>query len=91
MDPKFIYNTNFFEIRTSDFKPRPAYDIFLRIMELKLRPSENSLADFCTSALMKALKINLLYSKKVYGEAFWNAEVQKSAGEFSHGLDIKSK
>ena len=31
---------------------------------LKSRPCENFLADFCTSALLKALKINLLYSKK---------------------------
>ena len=59
-----------FEIRTSDFKPWhqawcPAYDILLKIMELKLRPSENSLVNFCTSALMnKALQISLLYSKK---------------------------
>ena len=28
------------------------------------RPCENSFADFCTSAILKALKINLLYSKK---------------------------
>ena len=31
---------------------------------LKLRPSENSNADFCNSALLKVLKINLLYLKK---------------------------
>ena len=31
---------------------------------LKLRPSENSNADFCNSALLKVLKINLLYFKK---------------------------
>ena len=30
---------------------------------LKSRPYEKFLADFCTSALLKALKINLLYSK----------------------------
>ena len=43
---------------------------------LKMRPSEYSLADFCTSALLKAVRINLL------------AKVQKSAREFSHGFDL---
>ena len=46
---------------------------------------ENSLVDFCTSALLKALRINLLYSKK----AFRSAEVWKSAREFSHGLSFR--
>ena len=32
--------------------------------KLRSRPSESSLADFCTSALLKALKINLLFFKK---------------------------
>ena len=30
------------------------------------------------------------YSKPKYGQAFRSAEVQKSASEFSHGLDLKS-
>ena len=58
---------------------------------LELRPCGNCLADFCTSALLKALKINLIYSKKIKksdGQAFRVAEVQKSAGEFSNGLDL---
>ena len=37
---------------------------------LKWRPSENSLADFCTSALLKALKINHLIKKKADDQAF---------------------
>ena len=37
---------------------------------LKLRPCEKFLASFCTSALLKALKINLLYPKKTDGQAF---------------------
>ena len=56
---------------------------------LKSRPCENSLADFCTSALLKGLKINLLYPKKANGRAFRSAEVQKSARELSDGLDTK--
>ena len=56
-------------------------------MKFKSRPCENPLADFCTSALLKALKINTGYSKKTDGQAFRSAEVQKSAREFSHGLD----
>ena len=58
---------------------------------LKLRPCGNCLADISTSALPKALKINLIYSKKNWkadGQAFKVAEVQKSAGEFSHGLNL---
>ena len=51
----------------------------------KTIPCENSLVDFCTSALLKPLKINLLYSKK----SFRSAEVQKSAKEFSHGLNLR--
>ena len=43
---------------------------------VKSRPCENSLADFCTSALFKALKINLLYSKKADGQAFRSAKVR---------------
>ena len=40
-------------------------DIFLYCKKkLKSGPSENCLADFCTSVLVKALKINLLYPKK---------------------------
>jgi hypothetical protein len=54
----------------------------------KSRPSENSLADFCTSALLKALN---LYSKKANFHAFSIAEVEKAAREFSHGLDFRLK
>ena len=52
------------------------------------RPCENSLADFCTSALLKALN---LYYKKANFQAFSSAEVYKSAREFSHGLDFRLK
>ena len=55
---------------------------------LKLRPGENSLAEYCTFELLKALKINLIYSKKVDGQAFKSKEVQKSAREFSQGLNL---
>ena len=48
---------------------------------MSLPLSENFLADFCTSVLLKALK-------KTDGQAFRGAEVQKSAREFSHGLDF---
>ena len=33
---------------------------FLLVVELKSRPCENSLADFCNSASLNALKINLV-------------------------------
>ena len=39
--------------------------------------------------LLKAQTINLLYSKKTDGQAFNSGEVQKSAEEFSHGLDFR--
>ena len=51
---------------------------------LKSRDLMNIL--FWTVALCKALKINLLYSKKMNMYAFNSAKVQKSAKEFSHGL-----
>ena len=53
------------------------------------RPCENSLVDFCNSALLKALKINLLYPKKYRCSNFRSAKVRKSAREFSHGLDFR--
>ena len=37
------------------------------------------------------MQISLLYSKKVDGQAFKSAEVQMSAGEFSHGPDFSTK
>ena len=68
------------------------YDIGLRYKQEwkqpKSGPSENSLATFCTSAHLKALKINLLFSKNTDGHAFKSAEEQKFAGEFSHGLNL---
>ena len=39
------------------------------------RPCENCLEDFCISALLKALNINLLYFKKASGQAFRGAKV----------------
>ena len=56
---------------------------------LKSRDLMNIL--FWTVALCKALKINLLYSKKVDGQAFRSAEVKKSATKISYGLDLKLK
>ena len=53
-------------------------------------PFENCLANFCRSALLKALKINFLYRKKADGQTLKSAEVQKSTREFSHGLDLSS-
>ena len=37
---------------------------------LMSRPCENFIADFCTSALLKPLKINLIFPKKADGQAF---------------------
>jgi hypothetical protein len=54
-----------------------------------LRPCENSLADFCSFALPKVLKINLLNPKKAIGQAFRSVEVQITARKFSHGLDLR--
>lgn len=55
-----------------------------------MRTYANSVADFFTSALLKPLKVNLLYPKKSDGEAYRSAEVQNFTIEFSHGLDISS-
>ena len=51
-------------------------------------PCENFLEDFYTSALLKAIRINLFCSKKAGGQPFRIVELQKSAREFSHGLDF---
>ena len=57
---------------------------------VKSGPPENSLADFCTSTLLKALNINLFYPNGPTkdGKAFRHAEVQRSARKFSHGLHL---
>ena len=57
------------------------------VISLKSRPCEK--ADYRTSALLKTLKINLIYPKKK--QTFKIARVRKSAREFSYGLDIKFK
>ena len=44
---------------------------------LKSRPYENFLANFCTSAHLKALQINLVSLKKAIAQAFISAEVRK--------------
>ena len=54
--------------------------------KLKSRPSENCQVDFCTSASMRPLKINLLCSKKQLVNVF---KVQKSNRQFSDGLDFR--
>ena len=56
---------------------------------LRSGPFENYLAVFCTSALLEALKINLLYLlRKANDQAFRSAKVLKSARNFSHGLEF---
>lgn len=45
--------------------------------------------DFWTSALLKALKSTFFALKKADGQAFRGAEAQKSARNFSYGLDFK--
>jgi hypothetical protein len=50
-----------------------SYDL---IVLLKSRPSEIYLPNFCTSALLKAIKIKLLYSKKADGPIFRSAKVR---------------
>ena len=42
-------------------------------------PFEKFLADFCAFPLLKTLKIDFFTIKKADGQAFRNAEVQKSA------------
>ena len=49
---------------------------------LNLRPCEKFLADFGTSALIKALKINLLSSTKADAQALRSAEVQRPLENF---------
>ena len=53
------------------------------------RHCEHFPADFCASALLKALKINSFNLKKADGQAFRSADVQKSGKEFSHGLNFR--
>jgi hypothetical protein len=65
-----------------------SYYIVEHNTELKSRPCEKFLVEFCTSALLKALKFNLLSLKKADGQTLRSAEVQKSALEFSRGLDL---
>ena len=61
------------------------------MLTLKLRPFEKFLADFGTSALLKALKINLLFTlKNADGQAFRSAEVRKYARDFSHDLNLNA-
>ena len=56
---------------------------------LKSRPCEKILADYCTSALLKALKFNLVTLNKADDHA--NSEVHKSDRNFSHGLDLSQR
>ena len=51
---------------------------------VKSRPCENSLADFCTSTRLNALKMSLLYSKKADGKAFRSAEEVQNPLENFH-------
>ena len=39
---------------------------YIQLYLLKSRPCENCLEDFCTSARLEALKVNLLYPKKSF-------------------------
>ena len=54
----------------------------------KPRPSENSLADFCTSALLRAWPSAFLGQMRLIFGSIKSGEVQKSTREFSHGLDL---
>ena len=59
---------------------------YLRRTGFRSRPCENSLANYCTSKSSKnkpPLSLN-----KADGQAFRSVEVQKSARNFSHGLDF---
>ena len=64
--------------------------IKINIVQLKSRPCENYLVDFCTSAFLTTQKMNLLYSKKSM-QMVKLSEEQKSAREFSHSLDFSQK
>ena len=44
---------------------------------VKSRPCEKFLADFCTSALLKALKIDILYSKNSRWSSFQKCRTVK--------------
>ena len=54
----------------------------------KSRPSENSLADFCTSALLRAWPSAFLGQMRLIFGSIKSGEVQKSARKFLPGLDI---
>ena len=56
---------------------------------LKSRPCEKILADYCSSALLKALKFNLISLKKEDDQA--STEMHKSDRNFSHGLDLSQR
>ena len=61
---------------------------YYAILILRSRPCENSLAFFCTTALLKAIKINLLYSIKRRWSSFQKCRSAKSSSKFSHGLHL---
>ena len=58
--------------------------IFFNLPGIKSRSCENYLAEFCTSALLKPLKINPLHSKKADGQAYRNPQEK-----LSHNLDLR--
>ena len=69
-------------------KPVSSTTLCIKLMHVEtICKIEKFLADFGTSAFLKALKINLLYPvKKADGQVF---RVLKSARELSHGLDFR--
>ena len=46
------------------------YSSIVHLFQIKSRPCENSLADFCSSTLLKVLKINLLQPRKSKWSSF---------------------
>ena len=76
--------TFFTIVQSRIFRYENIWPFILR--DFKLRTCEKSLVDFCTSVLLKALKINLICSKKK--QMVKLAVMQMSVGHFSNGLDF---
>ena len=64
-------------------KRAPMILIFFNLPGIKSRSCENYLAEFCTSALLKPLKINRLHSKKQM------VKLTNPQEKLSHNLDLR--